>query len=86
LSTPQEISPLDLGKALRFCRKTVGLTQRAVADESGIKASYISRLESGEVNPTVSTMEGLAKGLGVDSSKFLAVAEVYAIGRKRVTS
>lgn len=64
----------------------MGLTQSAVAKKGGIEASYISRLESGEVNPTVSTLEGLAKGLGVDSSKILAVAEIYAIGRKRAAS
>lgn len=64
----------------------MGLTQSAVAKKSGIESSYISRLESGEVNPTVSTLEGLAKGLGVDSSKILAVAEIYAIGRKRAAS
>jgi transcriptional regulator with XRE-family HTH domain len=86
LSPPQETSSIDLGKALRFCRETLGLTQRAVADRSEIEPSYISRLESGEVNPTVSTLEGLAKGLGVDSSKILAVAEIYAVGRKGTTN
>lgn len=64
----------------------MGLTQMAVADEGEVAPSYISRSESGEVNPTLSTLESFAKGLGVDSSKILAVAEIYAIGRKKTTS
>lgn len=57
------------------------MTQVAVAGKSGMESSYISRLESGKVSPTVSTLERLAGALEIDCSKILAVAEIYAKSR-----
>jgi transcriptional regulator with XRE-family HTH domain len=78
LSPPLEISSLDLGKALKFCRSNANLTQRAVADKSGFEPSYISLLEKGKINPTFSTLKRLAGALGVDCSKILALEEIFA--------
>ncbi len=46
-------------------------------------ASYISRIENGKVNPTLKTVEHLSGALEIDHSKILAIAEVYAEGRRR---
>lgn len=41
------------------------LSQAALADRLGMKRSAISRLELGEHNPSIETLERLAKGLGM---------------------
>jgi DNA-binding XRE family transcriptional regulator len=50
-----------LGKNVRHWRIAAGLTQTAVAKRSGMNRSYLSRLESGHRNPTLATLERLAK-------------------------
>lgn len=83
LSPPLELTPLDLGKAIKFCREILNLKQWEVADKMKREASYISRIENGKVNPTLKTVEHLSAALGIDHSKILAIAEVYAEGRRR---
>jgi len=58
-------SKLDFGRQLAAWRGSLGLDQRTVAHRAGIKASYLSRVEGGRINPTVRTAERLAEGLGV---------------------
>ena len=60
------------------------MKQREVADRSEIEPSYISRLENGKVNPTSKTLGRIAGALGIDHSKIVAVAEIYAEGRVRL--
>jgi DNA-binding XRE family transcriptional regulator len=66
---------LDAEKTWRNCvrqlRLAVGLTQTALAKRSGMNRSYLSRLESGRHNPTLATLERLAKSLEVMPGSFL---------------
>lgn len=41
-----------------------GLTQAELAARCGMKASNLCRLESGNGNPSVATLESIARGLG----------------------
>jgi transcriptional regulator with XRE-family HTH domain len=52
-------------------RIAAGLTQTAVAKRSGMNSSYLSHLESGRRNPTLATLERLAKILNVAPGSFL---------------
>ena len=54
-----------LAKNVRHWRIAAGLTQTAVAKRSGMNRSYLSHLESGRRNPTLATLERLAKTLKV---------------------
>jgi DNA-binding XRE family transcriptional regulator len=54
-----------LAKNVRHWRLAAGLTQTAVAKRSGMNRSYLSHLESGRRNPTLATLERLAKTLKV---------------------
>ena len=45
-------------------RKMAGMTQKELAEKSGLKQANISRLENGVVSPSVETLEAIAKGLG----------------------
>ena len=60
-----------LAKNVRHWRIAAGLTQTAVAKQSGMNRSYLSHLESGRRNPTLATLERLAKILNVAPGYFL---------------
>ncbi|MBS5740295.1 MAG: helix-turn-helix transcriptional regulator [Adlercreutzia equolifaciens] len=45
-------------------RQSCGLSQQEVADRCGMKQSNISRLENGNGNPTISTLQKLAHCFG----------------------
>lgn len=55
----------DLPKMLVAARKRAGLNQKQLADMSGIGQSEISRIESGQGNPTLDTLERLVGPLRV---------------------
>jgi DNA-binding XRE family transcriptional regulator len=61
----------QLARNVRQLRLAVGLTQTALAKRSGMNRSYLSRLESGRHNPTLATLERLAKSLEVMPGSFL---------------
>ncbi len=60
-----ECNDRAIGSALRDLRETSALTARQLADESGVSAAMISRIESGQVSPSISTMTSLSGALDV---------------------
>ena len=54
----------NLARAIIAARIEAGLTQKELAERSGIRQSNISRIENGMCSPTVATLQALAKGLG----------------------
>lgn len=54
-----------LGMRLQQQRLAAGLTQKRLADVSGIAQADISRIERGQGNPTAATLEALGGPLGV---------------------
>ena len=54
----------EIVKQLIRSRSELNLTQKELADKIGIKQSNISRLESGEYNPTLGFLKKVASGLG----------------------
>ena len=52
-----------IGKAIKQWRTVRGLSQRGLAERAGLHYVHIGRLERGEGNPTVATLETLAKVL-----------------------
>jgi transcriptional regulator with XRE-family HTH domain len=55
----------ELGQRIRNLRKRQGMTQEEMADKCGLHWTYIGGLERGERNPTLTTMQKVALGLGV---------------------
>ena len=60
-----------LAKNLRALRHKTGLSQEAFADEVGLHRTYVSALERGTRNPSISIIEKLAKALAVSAGKLL---------------
>ena len=54
-----------LMQAMIDARKTTGLTQKQLSKKTGIAQSDISKLESGNANPSLKTLQRLANGLGM---------------------
>lgn len=72
---PQAVAELEafdahfrLAVELLALRKARGLTQRQLAQRTGVNQSEISRIEGGGANPTVSTVAALAGALGAEFS------------------
>jgi transcriptional regulator with XRE-family HTH domain len=60
-----------LGRNLRRLRDERGLSQEAFAHEAGIHRTYISDIERGARNPTITVVEKIAVALGVTASMLL---------------
>jgi transcriptional regulator with XRE-family HTH domain len=54
-----------IGAALRSLRENQGLTARQLAEQSGISAAMISRIENSQVSPSIATMTSLTNALDV---------------------
>lgn len=54
-----------LMQAMIDARKATGLTQKQLSEKTGIAQSDISKLESGNANPSLKTLQRLANGLGM---------------------
>lgn len=55
---------MDVIRALLNARIEQNLTQKQLAELSGIRQSNISRIENGTCSPTVATLQQLAAGMG----------------------
>lgn len=60
-----------LGSNIRRLRQAKGWSQEEFADRAGIHRTYVSDIERGRRNPTVTVLERLASPLGVTAGKLL---------------
>lgn len=51
-------------QAIIDARKNSGMTQKDLAEKTGITQGDISRLETGSANPSLKTLQRLAEGMG----------------------
>ena len=54
-----------IGLKVKSLRELRGLTQTALSHEADLMLSQIGRIERGETNPTISTLQVLAEALDV---------------------
>ena len=52
-------------QAIINARKSSGMTQKQLAERTGIAQADISKLETGSANPSLKTMQRLAFGMGM---------------------
>ena len=55
----------QIGQALRRLRREQGLTVTELAAISDLSSGMISRIENGQVSPSLTTLDALAEGLQV---------------------
>ncbi|BCX42191.1 helix-turn-helix transcriptional regulator [Stenotrophomonas maltophilia] len=56
---------MNIGNAIQMCRIRRQLSQAELAKLAGCSVSYLSMLENSKRDPTLSTIENIASGLGV---------------------
>ncbi|WP_049567712.1 helix-turn-helix domain-containing protein [Nonomuraea sp. SBT364] len=69
---PSEDVLAGVGARLRALRKARGATLAALADETGLTASTLSRLENGRLRPTLEQLLPLARAHGVPLDDLVA--------------
>ena len=55
----------QIALTLRLARLRAHMTQRELANRAGVTQNYISRIETCGCNPSVHSLERIAKGLGM---------------------
>jgi transcriptional regulator with XRE-family HTH domain len=63
------------GQAVRAAREEKGLTQAAFAKKSGLHVSYLSGVENGQRNPSLTALSQISQALGLKLSELVARAE-----------
>ena len=66
---------LAFGSALRRLRRDAGLSQEQLGLEAGVQRNFISLIETGHNQPTITTIAKLARALGMSASSLVAEAE-----------
>jgi transcriptional regulator with XRE-family HTH domain len=65
----------ELAAAIRARRESLGLSQRELAERSGMHTAAIARYERAERDPRYSALLQLSGALGLRLSELLAMAE-----------
>jgi transcriptional regulator with XRE-family HTH domain len=64
-------SGIKLGQNLRKIRTKNNMSQVDLASALNVDRAYISNIENGRMNPTLSTLEKISNALGISSSELL---------------
>ena len=54
----------EVTRAIIAARTSQNITQKELAERTGVRQSNISRIENGTCSPTVATLQALAEGMG----------------------
>lgn len=65
----------EFGLVVKQLRKALGLSQEALADEANLDRTFISQLETGTKQPSLTTIFRLAVALQVEASELLRRVE-----------
>ena len=61
-----------IGKGIKALREEASLSQETLAERSGLDRVYISYLENGHRQPTVTTLFKIARGLAMEPEHIVA--------------
>jgi transcriptional regulator with XRE-family HTH domain len=64
-------TPRQMGKTLTTLRTKKKLSQAALAQRAGLSREYVNKIEAGRYDPPLSTLNSLAKALGVPVTELL---------------
>ena len=64
-------TPKQMGRKLKALRRKRNLSRQELAKKAGVSREYVRKLEAGLYDPTVGTLEKLAKALEVPLTELL---------------
>lgn len=70
---------VNVGEKIKQCRTTKGLSQKEIALSLGIDQAQYSRIESGKVEPTLSSLDKIAEALGMKLAELLDEEQILDI-------
>lgn len=68
---------MHVGKNIRKIREAKGLSQKEVAISVGMDQAQYSRIENSKTDPSFSTVDKIAKALGVELSELFKADELF---------
>lgn len=74
MTSPPDIQQV-LGEEVRERRKALGLSQESLAAAADLHVNYLSLIERGINNPTLTKIHSLATALGIKASDLLRATE-----------
>ena len=77
---------LQFGHKVRDIRISRQMTQEELADRVGTFRTYLSRIETGVANPTLTMIHALAEALGVPVTSLFELPSSHAGGSTRARS
>src|SRR5271154_5021291 len=60
----------NIGQRIRQLRESRGMTQSQLQARSRVSRSYLSRIESGQMTPSLGTLEKISEALGIGLNRF----------------
>ncbi len=66
---------------LKEARRSAGLTQEDLAERAEVSVRFISFLETGKRQPSLSAIAAVSAGLGIEMSALLIAVERRLLGR-----
>ncbi len=67
---PNQDTVENIGQRIRQLRESRGMTQSQLQARSRVSRSYLSRIESGQMTPSLGTLEKISEALGVGMNRF----------------
>lgn len=62
---------MEVSIQIKYWRNVRGLTQAKLAEMAGISRSYLAGVECGNYNPSLETLNSIAKALGLEASDLI---------------
>lgn len=67
---PNRMTVENIGQRIRQLRESRGMTQSQLQARSRVSRSYLSRIESGQMTPSLGTLEKISEALSVGLNRF----------------
>ena len=62
---------MNLGKRIKKARFRAGLSQKEVAQKSGVSVSFLSQVEKGKVSPSLKSLQNIVQALDIKVNQLL---------------
>ena len=64
-------TPKQMGARIRRLRKARGMSQQDLADKARLTRVFITRLEAGQQDPSLSTINAIAQALDISAAELM---------------
>jgi transcriptional regulator with XRE-family HTH domain len=66
---------MNIGENIKKIRMAKGLSQKEVTIDAGLDTAQYSRIENGKTDPSVTTLERIAKAMNISLAELFAASE-----------